>query len=188
VTTLPAFETAHLTVTPVTMNDVDALRDVWSEPDVRRYLFDDEPVSRARADEIIRAALARVDVRLGLWVLRERGSGAVVGAAGLQPAADVARYAPELGGITEIVVALATGAWGKGYATEGLEPVLHYAFATRGDEQLIAVVDVPNEASHRLMVRLGFTPTGECDGPRYRLRTYVLAKERFPAQRVDAGG
>ena len=184
--TLPAFETEHLSVAPVTIQDVDALWAVWSEPEVRRYLFDDEPVSRARAAGIVEAALARVDVRLGLWVLRERATGAVVGAAGLQPAADVARYAPELGGITEIIVALARAAWGKGYATEALEPVLHYAFATRGDQRLIAVVDVPNEASHRLMLRLGFTATGECDGPRYRLRTYLLPRERFPVHRVDA--
>jgi RimJ/RimL family protein N-acetyltransferase len=185
--TLPTFETGRLTITPVTMADVDGLWALWREPDVRRFLFDDEPVSRDRADEIVRAALARVHVRLGLWVFRERGSDAVIGAAGLQPAADTARYAPALAGITEIFVSLARSAWGKGYATEGLEPVLHFAFAWGGDARLVAVVDVPNEASHRLMLRLGFVVTGECDGPRYRLRTYLLAKERFPVHRVDPG-
>jgi RimJ/RimL family protein N-acetyltransferase len=183
---LPTFETRRLTITPVGMDDVDGLWAVWHEADVRRFLFDDEPVSRDRAAEIVRAALARFDVRLGLWVLRERGSPTVLGAAGLQPAADTARYAPALAGITEIVVSLARAAWGKGYATEALEPVLHYAFATRGDARLVAVVDVPNESSHRLMLRLGFVVTGECDGPRHRLRTYVLTKERFPVQRVGA--
>ena len=182
--TLPTFETGRLTISPVTMDDVDGLWAVWREPDVRRFLFDDEPVSRERADEIVRAALARVEVRLGLWSLRERGSPAGIGAAGLQPAADTARYAPALAGITEIVVSLAQSAWGKGYASEGLEPVLHYAFATRGDARLVAVVDVPNETSHRLMQRLGFVVTGECEGPRHRLRTYLLAKDGFPVHRV----
>jgi RimJ/RimL family protein N-acetyltransferase len=185
--TLPTFETARLSIAPVTMDDVDGLWAVWREPDVRRFLFDDEPVSRDRADEIVRAALARAEARLGLWTLRERGASTVIGAVGLQPAADTARYAPALAGITEIVVSLAPSAWGKGYATEALEPVLHYAFATRGDAQLVAVVDVPNETSHRLMLRLGFVATGEHDGPRHRLRTYLLTRERFPVHRIPPG-
>jgi len=38
---------------------------------------------------------------------------------------------------------------------------------------------VPNERSDRLVRRLGFVATGEAPGPRYRMRTYALTRERW---------
>jgi RimJ/RimL family protein N-acetyltransferase len=57
-----------------------------------------------------------------------------------------------------------------------------YAFDTFGLERLAAVVDEPNARSHRLMLRIGFTPTGiTATGPCYPLRTYRLARSAFRA-------
>jgi RimJ/RimL family protein N-acetyltransferase len=47
------------------------------------------------------------------------------------------------------------------------------------------VVDEPNERSHRLMLRIGFTPTGTtATGPCYPLRTWRLARSSFQAPRA----
>jgi RimJ/RimL family protein N-acetyltransferase len=81
--------------------------------------------------------------------------------------------------MVEVLVALESAVWGRGFATEALRAVVDYAFATLGLAQLAAVVDVPNDASHRVITRLGFTPTGEHQGPVYRARTYTLAARDY---------
>ncbi|MEP0746975.1 GNAT family N-acetyltransferase [Trichocoleus sp. AS-A1] len=49
--------------------------------------------------------------------------------------------------------------WGRGYATEAASAVLRYAFDVLGIEQVVADVDEPNEASIRLLERLGMSQT-----------------------------
>jgi RimJ/RimL family protein N-acetyltransferase len=110
---------------------------------------------------------------LGLWLARERGSDRAIGVVGLRHAH--AAHDPALAGTVEVLMAFDPAVWGRGYATEALGAVLDYAFGTLGLTQLVAVVDVPNEASHRVITRLGFMPTGEHQGPVYRARTYALA-------------
>jgi len=60
-----------------------------------------------------------------------------------------------------------------------IPPVIGYAFGALGLLRLVAVVDVPNEASHRMVGRLGFMATGECAGPRHPLRLYSLTASGF---------
>jgi ribosomal-protein-alanine N-acetyltransferase len=50
--------------------------------------------------------------------------------------------------------------WGRGFAGEALGAVIGRAFAVHGLSQLKADVDPRNEASLRLLKRLGFTETG----------------------------
>ena len=182
--TQPGFETPRLALIPAGHDDVDALWAVWRDPEVRRYLFDDVPVTRERTAEILEGALAQVRDGLGVWTVRVRRATPVVGAVALLRVADaIAAYDARLAGGVEPVASLLPAVWGLGYATEALEPLLHHGFTECGLKQVVAVVDVPNEASHRLVRRLGFTLTGESDGPVYRMRTYALTPDRFPVQR-----
>jgi [ribosomal protein S5]-alanine N-acetyltransferase len=169
--TAPSFETRRVTLTPATVDDVDALWALWRDADVRRYLFDDVPVTRERALEAFTAATV-------LWLVRRGGADAIIGMAGLMPTL-AAAYDETLRGTIEIVAAFEPRAWGHGYAAEALAPVIDYAFTGLGHARLIATADVPNVASQRLIERLGFTATGECAGPVYRQRTYVLTLDGF---------
>ncbi len=176
---LPVLDTPRLRLHPAAPADLDALHALWADADVRRYLFDDEPVPRERAEGALADGLALAADGLGLWTVRSRDNGAVPGCVGLLPAGTAAEYDPGLAGAVEPLAAFAPAVWGRGYATEALEAAIAYAFGPRGLDRLAAVNDVPNEASDRLVRRLGFAPTGECDGPRYRLRTYVLTPGAF---------
>ena len=182
---LPVFETSRLTLTPAGRDDVDALWAVWRDPDVRRYLFDDQPVTRERVVEIVmERALPQAEEGLGLWTVRVSGAALVVGAVALLHIDDaIAAYDARLAGGVEPVASFLPAVWRMGYATEALEPLLHHGFVECGLKEIVAVVDVPNEASHRLVRRLGFAPTGETAGPHYRMRTYQLTPDRFPVQR-----
>ena len=71
---LPMLETSRLTLVPAREADhLDALWAHWGQGDVRRYLFDDEPVTRERAAD----ALARC--------LADAAAGSVCGSSGNVP-------------------------------------------------------------------------------------------------------
>ena len=172
--------TARLFLRPATDADLDGLWEIWRDPDVRRYLFDDIPVSRERANEVLTDSLAMAEQGLGLWSVRLANTPTIIGCAGLMEASAAAEFNPALEGSVEPIVAFSPRHWHRGYAQEALEALIAYAFSTLGLSRLAAVNDVPNEASDRLVRRLGFAPTGECDGPRHRLRTYALEGVRSP--------
>ena len=176
--TPPPLATARLTLAPLTAQDVDALWRIWNEPDVRRYLFDDVAVTRERTAGIVDACLAHARDGLGLWVVREVGRDPIIGVVGLRPVDDPAQQAAGLAGMVEVIASFASAVWHRGYATEALGVVIAHASTSLDLARLAAVVDEPNEASHRLVQRLGFSPVGEGDGPRYRFRAYVLAVPR----------
>ena len=175
---LPRFETDRMELRPSTMADLDTLWAIWAEPEVRRYLFDDVPVSRDQAADVLQQCL-QSEEGLGLWTVFLNGSEACIGCVGLLATSTAAEYDSSLIGAVEPLVAFAPGAWHHGYATEALITIVRYAFDHLSLPQLTAVIDEPNQASDRLIRRLGFQVRGECDGPRYRLQTYVLTKEQF---------
>jgi [ribosomal protein S5]-alanine N-acetyltransferase len=77
------------------------------------------------------------------------------------------------------LAALAPERWGQGYATEALRSILAYAFNTLAQQQLAAANDLPNVASERMLMRLGFTQHSEVQGPKYPLRTYLLTQQAW---------
>jgi RimJ/RimL family protein N-acetyltransferase len=166
---LPRLLTVRLTLRPAASDDLDALWALWTDPDVRRFLWDDEAISRERAAEVLAHLQALGAVGLGLWVLERRGEHAPIGCAALRPA--------EVMGGVEPLVALAPADWHQGLAAEALAAVLDYAFWSLSLDELSAWVDAPNAASHRLVERLGFTHSGELDGPRYPMRYYILSRD-----------
>ena len=182
---VPTLTTNRLSLRPASSDDLDAFQPIWNDADVRRYLFDDEPVPNDRAKAILADCLALPD-GLGLWSVRLLGTDKVIGCVGLLPAGTAAEYDPSLAGAVEPLAAFAPSAWGRGYATEALAAALRYGFGGLGLPVVAAVNDVPNSASDRLVRRLGFKATGECDGPKYRLRTYRLTPEAFALRSVGA--
>ena len=171
--TQPILPTARGRLVPATRADLEALWGVWREPEVRRYLFDDREVPRERAEEVLDACLAEGEHGRGLWTIHVDDEPTLIGCAGLMPVS-VAQYDWTVAGLLEPIVALAPAWWHRGHAVEALRVLVDYAFGTLAVERLAGATDVPNEASHRMLVRAGFVPQRECDGPHYRIRTYVL--------------
>jgi len=173
--TQPTLDAGRVTLVPAVLADLDSLWEIWREPDVRRYLFDDQPVDRARAREVLEGCLGEAPNGLGLWTIRERAPDPVLGCAGLVPVS-WAEYDPTGAGLIEPIVALAPSVWHRGYAVASLARLVGYAFGELGLARLAGATDVPNEASHRMLTRAGFVPQRECPGPHYRIRTYLLER------------
>ena len=140
---------------PLAPSDADALHVLFTEPGVRQYLFDDSLLTRAETQKHVALALTH-----DAWAVEL--DGLVVGFASLRP----------VGNDRELVIAVSERCWGRGVAVAAARAAMRHGFEVLKLDRLLAGVDLPNERSHRLMARLGFTPTGEVDGPKHRARTY----------------
>ena len=176
---LPTLQTPRLTLRAAQRDDLDALQRIWNEQLVRRYLFDDSPVDNVLASSVLESCISVAGNGYGLWILSARASQAVVGCASLLQAAVAAEHEPRLAGLLEPMVALEPQYWGMGYASEALAAVLDHAFRALAVPTVSAVNDVPNAASERMLLRANFSPLSEVDGPRYRMRTYILSRSRW---------
>jgi RimJ/RimL family protein N-acetyltransferase len=180
----PTFEAGQVVLVPAVRADLEPLWQIWCDPDVRRYLFDDQPVDRGRAAEVLARCLGEAANGIGLWTIRERTAPeTIVGCAGLMPITWEA-YDPTAAGLLEPIVALAPSVWHRGHAVTALRRLIAYAYDDLGLARLAGATDVPNEASHRMLTRAGFVAQRECPGPYYRMRTYL--HERVPAVKEPA--
>ncbi|MBI5105626.1 MAG: GNAT family N-acetyltransferase [Solirubrobacterales bacterium] len=125
---------------------------IYSDPDVMRHVGYGPVRGMAESAQMLRA-YADHERRHGFsfWAVVERATGAVIGDAGL--------YTSGAGEI-ELGYTLARDAWGKGYATEAARACLDVAFGSLGADEVIALADLPNAASHHVLEKLGFVRDG----------------------------
>jgi RimJ/RimL family protein N-acetyltransferase len=145
--------TARLAIRPLTAADGADLYAVFAAPDVMRFWNSAPPASLEEAGEWA-AHMAGLHRRLGYaqWHVSERGSGRLVGIAGLQPLDG----GPEV----EVTYALEPSAWGKGFATEAALAALEYGFAQAGLKRVVGIVREANAASVEILRKLGMRSLG----------------------------
>ena len=164
-------QTERLTLRYQEAGDVPFLVDLWSDPEVTRYLGG--PRDRAWLQSEFEA-VAR-DPRAepyDLWPVTERETGQLVGNCGL--------LEKEVEGRTEIelIYILAPSAWGKGYATEIARGLKRYAFEVLGLARLIALIQPDNAASECVTVKVGMRLEREIvRGGGHLRKLYVVEKE-----------
>lgn len=143
-------DTARLRLRPFAAHEAPALHALWTTPDVRRYLWDDRTIPLAETEEIVERSQALfAESRFGLWSIRPGADDRLVGFGGYW----YFRDPPEL----ELLLGLAPDEWGRGYATEAGLALIRYGFDQLGFDDVRGSTDAPNQASVRLMARLGMT-------------------------------
>lgn len=118
------------------------------------------------------------------WAVERRSDRALLGFCGLKLADD---EGTQIQGLHEVGWRLREDAWGRGYAREAATASLDFAFDRAGAEQVVALTVTGNEASWRLMERLGMTRRPELDyeGPDWAetpVIVYVIGKDQWPAR------
>jgi len=157
-------DTERLRLTPFKMDHLDALHALWTDPDVRRYLWDGEVISRERAAEVIADSERNfAQLSYGFWAMLLRGdpeadADEVVGFCGYRRFED--------SGEPELLYGILPRFWGKGLVTEAGHAVIRDGFDRCGFPRIIAATDTPNQSSVRVMQRLGmvFLRRGEFHG------------------------
>jgi len=85
----------------------------------------------------------------GFWAAQDRQTAAFLGWFHLRPAASAPDDEPELG------YRLRRSAWGSGYATEGAQALVDYAFMHRGARRVTAETMAVHAGSRRVMEKAG---------------------------------
>lgn len=143
--------TSRLELRVWTAGDFDLAMALWGDPDVTRFIggpFSEEQVRQRLSREI--ANQERYGVQY--WPLVLRTTGEPVGCCGLAP------FQPDER-IYELGFHLRKEHWGRGYAQEAAVAVIDFAFGTLGAKGLFAGHHPENEASRRLLAKLGFRYT-----------------------------
>ena len=129
-------------------DDLDLARSLWEDPEVTGLIggpFTPEEVRRRLEQEIAGATASGIQY----WPVFLLSNDDFAGCCGLRP------YRPEEN-IFEIGFHLRRSHWGNGYAGEAAQAVIEYAFSSLAAKALFAGHHPENEASKRLLEKLGF--------------------------------
>lgn len=145
---MSTIRTARLTLRHAAEADLEGIHAVLGNPRAMAY-WSTEPHGSLQQTRIWLNDMIATRPDRGEDFIVEH-DGRVIGKAGLY------RF-PEIGYI------LHPDAWGKGFATEMLRPILDRAFVVHGLPAVVADVDPRNAASLTLLKRFGFRETGRAE-------------------------
>jgi RimJ/RimL family protein N-acetyltransferase len=166
--TLPRFQTARLLVRPRTNADMEACVAMDRDPEVTRFIPGpwSDPVAHKAFFEAHRRR--GYPSGMGYWSVLEENR--FIGGIQLAP---LDWRSPEI----EIGWRFVRSAWGRGYATEALGPVLNYALQTLKAHEIVADIARANIASVRVAQKLGFRLLRSLDDDGQAFDRYVLTAE-----------
>jgi len=150
----PTLRTASLQLRPFADADADALFALHSDAHVLRY-WDSTPwTERARAERFLASCRQIAEEGSGARLAVDRRSdGAFLGWCGLTG------FNPDYRSAS-LGYCFARAAWGHGYATEAAGALLQWAFDTMDLNRVQAEADTRNDASARVLEKLGFVLEG----------------------------
>jgi [ribosomal protein S5]-alanine N-acetyltransferase len=153
---------------PVSSGDREFLIGHWSDPAVRRFLFDGTPPVVEQIEQaIVDSARDFAALGYGLWLICRVPNDAPIGTVGLRPLDDLG---------LEVFYSLTPSVWGRGYATETARGVIDYALGPIGLTEVFAEVDEGNTASLAVIDRVGMQAFGEVGGVLGSVMRYRAAR------------
>jgi [ribosomal protein S5]-alanine N-acetyltransferase len=169
-----SFTTERLTAVRVGPADEEFLVAMWSDPRVVATL------GGARDREQVRTTIERLDAHWeafghGMWILRDRATGAPVGWTMLT-VTDVGGP----GGV-EVGWSVAADRWREGLASEAAAEAVRLAFTDLGRDDVVTFTLVDNVASQGVMRRLGFTYEADVEHAGLPHVLYRLTKKDWEA-------
>jgi ribosomal-protein-alanine N-acetyltransferase len=128
--------------------DLDSVHALWTEPSVRRFLFDDQIISRDQAaQELSESSNRFIENGSGLWGAAFRYRTSLIGFCGYRPFFDP----PQL----QLLYGFHPDYWSNGYATEASRAMIRFGFESLGFDAVVACADAPNKSSLRVMEKSG---------------------------------
>jgi [ribosomal protein S5]-alanine N-acetyltransferase len=144
----PIIESARLILRPVSLDDLERMHAIWTEPDVRRYLWDDEIINIETAEEVIRGSIESFENNgFGIWGVYSKERQNLIGFCGY-------RYIDKSSRI-EIIYGLEPKFWGKGITTEAAKAILRYGFKEIKFEVIEGITNIENRASWKVLEKIG---------------------------------
>jgi ribosomal-protein-alanine N-acetyltransferase len=146
----PVLETERLVLRQVTAGDTDALFRMLADPAVSRYLGREPYSTMDQAAARVQAYADEFAAQTGLaWAVTQRSDGQFMG---------LCRYTQffKFHYRAEIGYLLSQAWWGRGVMPEAVSAALEFGFTRLGLHSVQADIDPANNASRRLLEKLGF--------------------------------
>ena len=144
------FHGDRILLLPFTPDDQQLLYDLFTDPFIRKYLWDDEILTQEATGEILDQNTKLLEENAwGLWKIILNPTGSVIGFAGLWSFFDEPQ--------PQLIYGLRKPHTGNGYAQEAAQLVISYAFNKLGFSYLDASMDKPHLASQKVAEKLQMT-------------------------------
>jgi len=141
--------TARLRLRPFTFADEARMHEIYSDPEVMRYVGHGPHRTVSETTAALRAYSDMLARRgYSFLAVEELDGGRLVGDGGLHP---LGGTGPEI----ELGYTLAREAWGRGYATEVARALVDHARTSLGVPVVVAQVEPANTASRHVLEKLG---------------------------------
>nr|WGD92036.1 GNAT family protein [Bacillus subtilis] len=174
----PILETERLTLRQMTDQDAEAIFACFSNHEVTRYYGLENLESIEQAISMIQTFVALYQEKRGIrWGIERRDTKELIGTIGFHALAQKHRRA-------EIGYEIIPEHWRNGFASEVISKVVSYGFSALGLSRIGAVVFTDNEASNRLLLKMGFQKEGVLrqymyqNGTPYDTNVYSIVKPR----------
>ncbi|MFV9833031.1 GNAT family N-acetyltransferase [Bacillus sp. F56] len=150
----PVLETERLTLRQMTDQDAEAIFACFSNHEVTRYYGLENMESIEQATSMIQTFAALYQEKRGIrWGIERRDTKDLIGTIGFHALAQKHRRA-------EIGYEITPAHWRNGFASEAISEAVSYGFTSFGLTRIGAVVFTQNEASNRLLIKMGFQKEG----------------------------
>jgi len=158
--------TVRLVLRPITQDDAEALHQLWTNKEVRRYLWENRVLPLEAVHGIIGSSVEFHGTHgSGFYSVRTVDEpGKIVGFCGHRAfqsgdgqSGDGQSGDGQSGNETELLYGMHPDFWSKGLGTEAARRVLAHGFTECDFERIIASTDTPNQRSVKVLQRLGMS-------------------------------
>jgi len=167
----PTLHTERLTLRPFQPSDVGLVFALNSDPEVMRYLPEDEIyTSEEEALKFLSKYIENsVNWPFARWAVVRKSDLEILGWCGLREVAD---------GEVDLGFRFLREHWGRGYATESGQRWLEYGFGPGGLDEVVARAADGNAGSQRVLAKLSFERTPGLDGEEdgFLWRSFILRR------------
>jgi RimJ/RimL family protein N-acetyltransferase len=158
--------------------DIVPLAAINGDAEVMRWIGD----GTTRDLEQTRASVAALERQweetgMGLFAVEVLAAAELAGVTGLA----VPHFLPEIMPAIEIAWRFGQPFWGQGIATEAARAALEFVFVDRGLDRIVAIVQVGNGASERVMQKLGMRLERQTTDPGSGrpVRVYAITRSEY---------
>lgn len=170
-------ETERLVLRQFTVNDVDNIIDLNSDPDVVRFTADRQTDRSAILALMLPKWLKYYEQYdgYGVWAVEEKSTQAFIGWFSFRPAFHSTYFDPVFANPDDIELGyrFRKVAWGKGYATEGAQALIKKGFSELGMQCLVAPALAANVASIRVLEKSGLKLEQQFVDPKLGLEVVI---------------
>ncbi|PIC84673.1 GNAT family N-acetyltransferase [Sporosarcina sp. P1] len=173
----PTLETDRLILRELTNEDAEGIFACFSNEDVTRFYGQETLKSIEEAEKFVDIFSKNYSEKIGMrWGIERKETKGIIGTIGFNAWLPKHKRA-------EIGYEIHPQQWRKGYTSEAVSEVLSYGFDIMGLTRIGAVVFIENEASNKLLGKVGFQKEGVLrnymyqDGKAYDTNVYSLLRE-----------